>query len=51
MQNLSAIESMCGVMELRTRVYGACDVQRSVPTGNLHAKEITDLHEGITSVG
>ena len=50
-QKSRAIASIFGVIEFLTRVYGMADLHLRVPIGNRHAKDITDLHEGITSVG
>ena len=50
-QKSKAIASNLGVIEFLTLVYGTSDLQISVPTGNLHPNEITDLHAGNTSKG
>src|SRR5699024_4754482 len=50
-QKFKAIASIFGVIEFLTLVYGISDLQLSIPTGNRHPKEITDLHVGSTSKG
>ena len=51
MQKSRAIISILGVIVFLTCVYGTCELQAKVPTGNRQAKEMTDLQVGNTSIG